>query len=95
MDLRKRTGNHNWKKSFWIYDNDWKENTLIYAHHISYKNIRNFCRLFEPDYYTKLDKKKKNASKVPNNLLKSNCEFEGFGKFKMLILNMFKILSNH
>ena len=40
--------------------------------------------------------KKKNASKVPNNLLKSNCEFEGLGKFKMmLIVNMFKILSNH
>ena len=89
MDLRKRTGNHNWKNSFWIYDNDRKENTLIYAHHISYKNIRNFCRLFEPDYYTKLDKKK-NASKVQNNLLKSNCEFEGLGKFKMmLIVNMF------
>ena len=51
--------------------------------------------LFEPDYYTKLDKKK-NASKVPNDLLKSNCEFEGLGKFKMmLIVNMFKILSNH
>ena len=45
------------EKSFWICDNDRKENTLIYAHHISYKNIRNFCRLFEPDYYTKLDKK--------------------------------------
>ena len=43
------------EKSFWIYDNDRKENTLIYAHHISYKNIRNFCRLFEPDYYTNLD----------------------------------------
>ena len=39
---------------------------------------------------------KKNASKVPNNLLKSNCEFEGLGKSKMmLIVNMFKILSNH
>ena len=39
---------------------------------------------------------KKNAGKVPNNLLKSNCEFEGLGKFKMiLIVNMFKILSNH
>ena len=39
---------------------------------------------------------KKNTSKVPNNLLKSNCEFEGLGKFKMiLIVNMFKILSNH
>ena len=38
----------------------------------------------------------KNASKVPNNLLKSYCEFEGLGKFKMmLIVNMFKILSNH
>ena len=96
MDLRKRTGNHNWKKVFdsmiirekgrdltqscdknlripWFYDNDRKENTLIYAHHISYKNIRNFCRLFEPDCYTKLDKKK-NASKEPNNLLKSNCK---------------------
>ena len=39
---------------------------------------------------------KKNASKVANNLLKSNCEFEDLGKFKMmLIVNMFKILSNH
>ena len=39
---------------------------------------------------------KKNASKVPNNLLKSNCEFEGLGKFKMIfIVGMFKILSNH
>ena len=83
------------KKSFWIYDNDSKENALIYAHHISYKNIRNFCRLFEPDYYTKLDKKK-NASKVPSNMLKSNCEFEVLGKFKMIfIVSMFKILSNH
>ena len=45
------------KKRFWIYDYDRKENTLIYAHQISYKNIRNFCRLFEPVYYTKLDKK--------------------------------------
>ena len=57
-DLKKRTGNHIWRKSFWIYDNDRKENTLIYAHYISYKNIRNFCRLFEPDYYTKFDLKK-------------------------------------
>ena len=40
--------------------------------------------------------KEKNASKVQNNLLKNNCEFEGLGKFKMmLIVNMFKILSNH
>ena len=74
-DLKKRTGNHIWKKSFWIYDNDGKENTLINAQHISYKNIRNFCRLFEPDYYTNWIKK--NASKVPNIPLKSNCEFEG------------------
>ena len=37
---------------------------------------------------------KKNASKVQNTLLKSNCEFEGLRKFKMiLIVNMFKILS--
>ena len=27
---------------------------------------------------------KKNASKVPNNLLKSDCEFEGLGKFKII-----------
>ena len=71
------------------------ENILIYAHHISYKNIRNFCRLFEPDYYTKFDKK--NASKVPNNLLKSNCEFEGLVKFKMILfsicLKYFQIIS--
>ena len=92
--ISKREQVHIWKKSFWIYNNDRKENALIYAHHISYKNIRNFCRLFELVYYTKLDKK--HASKVPNNLLKSNCEFEGLGKFKMiLIVNMFKILSNH
>ena len=83
------------KKSFWIYDNDRRENILIYAHHISYKNIRNFCRLFEPDYYKK-NWIKKNASKVPNILLKSNCEFEGLRKFKMIfIVNMFKILSNY
>ena len=28
--------------------------------------------------------KKKNDSKVQNNLLKSDCEFEGLGKFKMI-----------
>ena len=39
---------------------------------------------------------KKKGCKVPNNLLRSNCEFEGLGKFKMmLIVNMFEILSNH
>ena len=33
----------------------------------------------------------KNASKVPNNLLKSDCEFEGLGKFNMILtVNMFK-----
>ena len=40
---------------------------------------------------------KKNASKVPNNLLKSNCEFEGLGKFKMILLSIclkhFQIIS--
>ena len=54
-DLKKRKGNHIWKKSFWIYDYDRKENTLIYAHHISYKNFMQFCPLFEPQFYTKLD----------------------------------------
>ena len=41
MDLKKRTGNHFWKKTFLnlVYDNDKKENTLIYAHHIFYKII--------------------------------------------------------
>ena len=40
--------------------------------------------------------KKKNASKVPTNLLKSDCKFEGLGIFKMILtVNMFKILSNH
>ena len=39
---------------------------------------------------------KKNASKVPNNLLKSDFEFEGLGKFKMILtVIMLKILSNH
>ena len=28
---------------------------------------------------------KKNASKVPKNLLKSVCDFEGLGKFKMIL----------
>ena len=55
-DLKERTGNHIWKKVF--ESTIMTENTMIYAHHISYKNIRNFCRLFEPDYYTKLDEKK-------------------------------------
>ena len=32
-----------------------EESTLIYAHHISYKNFRQFCPLFEPQFYTKLD----------------------------------------
>ena len=31
---------------------------------------------------------KKNASKVPNNLLKSKCEFKGLGKFKMMLLSI-------
>ena len=36
---------------------------------------------------------KKNASKVPNNLFNSDFEFEGLGKFKMILtVNMFKIL---
>ena len=89
-DRRRRTDGRRTVR--FIYNYGRKKNILIYAYHIYYKNIRNFCRLFEPDYYTKLDKKK-NVSKVPNNLLKSNCEFEGLGKFKMIfIVNMFKIL---
>ena len=40
---------------------------------------------------------KKNASKVPNNLLKSNCEFEALGKFEMILLSIclkyFQIIS--
>ena len=39
---------------------------------------------------------KKNTSKVSNDLLKSKCEFEGLGEFKMIsIVNMSKIISNH
>ena len=45
-DLKKRKGNHIWKKSFWIYDYDRKENT-----HIFLTKILNF----EPQFYTKLD----------------------------------------
>ena len=40
-DLKERTGNHIWKKVF--ESTLMTENILIYAHHISYKNIRNFC----------------------------------------------------
>ena len=56
-DLKKKIGIHIWKTKFWISDYDRKENTLIYAHHISYKNFRQFCPLFEPDYNTNLDEK--------------------------------------
>ena len=31
---------------------------------------------------------KKNASKVPNDLLKSNCELDGLGKFKKMLLSI-------
>ena len=48
------------------------------------KNIWKFCPLYEPDYYTKLDEKD-NTSKVSNDLLKNNCEFEGLEKFKIII----------
>ena len=59
-DLKKRTGNHNWKKSFWIYDYDRKENTLNPGYiHIIFctKNMRNFAVSLNPDFYTKFDKK--------------------------------------
>ena len=37
------------QKSFWIYDNDRKENNLIYAHHISYKNFfKSFALILSP-----------------------------------------------
>ena len=62
---------------------------MIYAHQISYKNITSTSII--QNWI-----KKKNASKVPNNLLKSDCKFEGLGKFKMILtVNIFKILSNH
>ena len=51
----KREKEITFEKSFWIHDYDRKENTLINAHHISYKNFRQFCPLFEPQFYTKLD----------------------------------------
>ena len=67
---------------------------LIYAHHISYKNIRNFAVSLNPIIIQNWIKK--NVSKVPTTLLKSNFEFEGLKKFKMiLIVYLFKILSNH
>ena len=48
------------------------------------KNIRNFFPLYVPDYYTKFDEEK-NTSKMSNDLLKNNCEFEGLGKFMMIL----------
>ena len=50
-DLKKRKGNHIWKKSIWIYDYDRKENTHI----LLTKILGQFCPLFEPQFYTKLD----------------------------------------
>ena len=50
-DHKKRIGSHIWKKiSFWIYDYDRKENTLIYAHHISYKFLGNFAHSLNPTF---------------------------------------------
>ena len=54
-DLKKRKGNHIWKKVFESMIMTEKRIPLIYAHHISYKNFRQFFPLFEPQFYTKLD----------------------------------------
>ena len=95
MDLKKRTGNHNWKKVF--ESMIMTEKRIPWYMHIIFltKILGIFAVSLNPIIIQNWIKKK-NASKVPNNLLKSNCEFEGLGKFKMmLIVNMFKILSNH
>ena len=96
MDLRKRTGNHNWKKVFGSMI--MTEKRIPWYMHIIFltKILGIFAVSLNPIIIQNWIFKKKNASKVPNNLLKSYCEFEGLGKFKMmLIVNMFKILSNH
>ena len=91
MDLKKRTGNHNWKKVF--ESMIMTEKRIPWYMHIIFltKILGIFAVSLNPIIIQNWIKK--NASKVPNNLLKSNCEFEGLGKFKMmLIVNMFKIL---
>ena len=57
-DLKKENRKSHLKKKFlnlWLWQK--REYPDIYAHHIFYKNFRQFCPLFEPDFYTKLDEK--------------------------------------
>ena len=83
-DLKKRTGNHIWKKVF--------ESTIMTEKRISWymhivfltKIFRNFSISLNPIIIQNWIKK--NASKVPNNLLKRNCQLEGLGKFKKILL---------
>ena len=88
-DLKERTGNHIWKKVF--ESTLMTENILIYAHHISLKKILGiFAVSLNPIIIQNWIKR--NASKVPNNLLKSNCEFEGLGKFVVINFSHFRLL---
>ena len=94
-DLKERTGNHIWIKVF--------ESTIMTEKRISWymhiifltKILGIFAVSLNPIIIQNWIKK--NASKVPNNLLKSNCEFKGLGKFKMILLSIclkyFQIIS--
>ena len=94
-DLKKRIGNHIWKKVF--------ESTIMTEKRISWymhiifltKILGIFAVSLNPIIIENWIKK--NACKVPNNLLKSNCEFEGLVKFKMILLSIclkyFEIIS--
>ena len=53
--------------------------------YISYKKYLEFLPSLWTRLLYKIRWKKNNTSKVSNDLLKNNCEFEGLGKFKMII----------
>ena len=79
MDLKKRTGNHNWKKGFECMIMT-EERIPWYMHTIFLTKILGiFAVSLNPIIIQNWIKK--NASKVPNNLLKRNCEFEGLMRF--------------
>ena len=54
-DLKKRKGNHIWKKVF--ESMIMTEKRIPWYMHIIFltKNLGSFCPLFEPQFYTKLD----------------------------------------
>ena len=75
-DLKKKTGNHICKKVFESMIMTEKRMSC-YMHIIFLTKILGIFAVSLNLIIIQNLIKKKNASKVPNNLLKSNCEFEG------------------